>query len=140
MAPRIPFPARLAYALTVLLTVWCLGCEAYEPLLAGLIGDRLPMPAQGMMMTERATGALDTAAIGGTESASQLSTAALYGQGERSGLACGCQSCFVSSMPQTVTILSLVPFYPTPGFTPADVITVSHQPLVPPPQLGLARA
>jgi hypothetical protein len=130
--PIHPF-TRLTGLLVGLVTVWCLGCGAFEPILGFLTNSA----AAGMKCgSELARGSLP---LKGGAAASEHS-----GSGEtqivtsldqhEEGISCGCGSCY-SVSPLTLS-LALEPV-PTPDAIPGTVPlfeSVKREPLVPPPQ------
>ena len=111
-----------------LVTVWCLGCGAFEPLVAGLTRTE----SIGMNCgSEEIAG---SAATGSVPSEHALTVKALE-QRESGNYSCGCDSCY-STSPVTISIalasLSAPEAIPA---TPAFPESVSRAPLHPPPQL-----
>ena len=139
MTRRPSAPRRLFCALTALVTVWCVSCSAFEPLIAGLIGISPGMVcgSELMQMTSSAEPSVAEANAPG----SQPSQATISdGQQSRDGFACICQSCTVTAPAQTAVALSASPSYRTPSFVTPSLAEITRQPLVPPPQLGTVRA
>ena len=124
--------ARAGRALVGLITVWCLGCSGYEPLLGSLLGADA---TSGMVCASDMT-------MNGA-SAEPSTDAAKTGAGDRAQVAaasdhrvfdCGCGSCHAASPAQwNVAVMGpalplIVPALPT---QPLDVPRV---PLLPPPE------
>ena len=122
---------RLLRATTALVTVWCLGCGAIDPLFAGLgsSGEMMMMcasegdaPAAGDHTTSAAAFATHGAAV----------TAASIVA--RNCDACGCQSCYA---PQT-TLAKLPPATPSApraeDIEATPPVSLARAPLLPPPE------
>jgi hypothetical protein len=131
--PIHPF-TRLTGLLVAVVTVWCLGCGAFEPLL-GLLTDGA---ATGMNCgSEQARGSVPlkgATAAGEQGGTGQTQIVASLGQHEQ-GVSCACGSCY-SVSPLTLS-LALEPV-PTPHAISGTVPffeSVKREPLVPPPQL-----
>ena len=130
--PIHPFTRRTGL-LVGLVTVWCLGCGAFEPLL-GFLTDSAATgmncgsdQAGGSVPLKSATAASEHSGPSATQ------TVASPDQHEQ-GVSCGCGSCY-SVSPLTLS-LALEPV-PTPDAIPGTVPlfeSVKREPLVPPPQ------
>jgi hypothetical protein len=123
---------RVLRALTALVTVWCLGCSAYEPLLAELLG---PSAGRGMACDSEGqmvgSAAVTTAAPHDAGGAKVASAAAATSD---QGFACNCQSCH-SATPVVLSVVSQATLTPyLPESTPAELLSIARAPLVPPPQ------
>jgi hypothetical protein len=114
-------------ALVGLVTVWCLGCSAFEPLLSQLFGrpDAVGMEC-GPGASQAPADGVGQPAVGAPE---RPEGAAAF--------SCGCQSCQVPSP----TLAMLAPHeVPTPFVEPVQLTapqSVEREPLVPPPQRAL---
>jgi hypothetical protein len=108
-------------ALTAVLTVWCLGCSAYDPLIDALTGaGRSPMSCGSEMGAPAATG---TAAIAASAAASTQ------------GFNCGCVSCTGAS-PQTLAFALTESASPTAELPAIALWTsITRAPVAPPPEL-----
>jgi hypothetical protein len=121
---------RLLRSLTALVTVWCLGCNAFDPLISSLV----PGSAGGMMMCagESSVPAASASALAddGVSSVSALAS----DRDAHDGVACDCQSCHAPAP----TALALVPppmsLPQEPSADPAAPPGAEPPPLVPPPQ------
>jgi hypothetical protein len=115
-----------------LVTVWCLGCSAYEPLLAGLLG---PSAGRGMACdseSEMSGSATVTAAASHQAGNARVASAAAATPDR--GFACSGQSCH-SATPVVLAVVpqaALTPYLPES--TPAEPLSIARAPLVPPPQ------
>jgi hypothetical protein len=146
MRCRVSLSTRLVRSLTALVTVWCLGCSSYEPLLSGL-----GFGTAGMGMECGSEGAMDDGAMAVRSSAAERTAVAdpgvSSGSGERSvtaaasesarGYDCGCQSCHAASPTEFTFIGSPASTPDVPLSTPVALSSVAQQPLVPPPQSAL---
>lgn len=133
---------RLFGALTALVTVWCLGCSAFEPLVEHLLGGGSGMMCAsesgvGMSDEMRATPAGSEALpSAGPQDHVPSTVSAAQDHGGR-GFSCGCQSC-TSASPTTVAFVA--PELAAPrahAWRPATQLDVPREPLVPPPQSAL---
>ncbi len=125
-------PSRLTRSLrslTALVTVWCLGCSAFDPLIANLFPD-----SAGAMMV-----CASEAPSGGTSLQDSdrraTSVSAIADEGDR-GASCDCGSCYA---PAPTALLSARPPSPVPQQSAAELglpPSVERAPLVPPPQRG----
>jgi len=122
---RHSLPTRIISTLVALVTVWCLGCSAFEPLMAQLAGMNPGStmecsPNGGMVSQPEAGGSAVEAVVAGAHHAYE----------------CGCQSCYAASptMAAANTVAPKVPdvvqfkAQPAPG--------TDRAPLVPPPQVA----
>ena len=138
MRPGPSFVTRALRALTALITVWCLGCSSFEPLLAGLLGSAGP----GMVCASE--GGSESAKSPGTDVAGDRGSAASIGTSEEGaslrGFACDCQGCYAPSPVLPTVALDPLPAPSQPLTEPATPSSVEREPLVPPPQPALARA
>lgn len=118
-------PTRLARALVALITVWCLGCSGYEPLLDSLLGN-----ADGGMSCAEMVQSAD-------HGASATSSAVGAATAQHDSFDCGCgQSCHASS-PLSGTPRSVLDV--VPAVASLEVSTppsVTRAPLLPPPETG----
>ena len=127
----LSLPTRAIRAFTALLTVWCLGCSGFEPLLDNLLGTT---GGSGMAC---ASGRLmdDAPAMSSSEvaPASALPVAVALSTGAR-GFDCGCGFCQAPS-PGAAVMAALVS--PAPGVAAAESVqprSIVRTPLVPPPE------
>ena len=118
---------RLVRSLTALITVWCLGCSAFDPLVAGLFPGDGPL----MVCAGEGSGAVQSAA---QDHASVGDSTAKRHASDRTD--CGCGSCSAPA-PTGLAIAALA--QSVPHQLTADVVappSVARTPLVPPPQLA----
>jgi len=117
-------PTRLTRALVALITVWCLGCSGYEPLLDSLLGD-----ADGGMSCAEMVQSADQSAT----SASPV--AAVTAQHDSFDCGCG-QGCHASS-PLSGTPRTIRDVVPTVASLEVSTPpSVTRAPLLPPPETG----
>jgi hypothetical protein len=123
---------RVLRALTALVTVWCLGCSAYEPLLAGLLGTSA---APGMACdSEGEMRGSATVTAGASHDAGDAKIASAAAATSDRGFACSCQSCH-SAAPVVLSVVSQAALTPyLPESTAASPLSIARAPLVPPPQ------
>ena len=116
---------RLLRSLTALVTVWCLGCSAFDPLIASLFPGGHPT----MVCSSEGPSTVQTTA---QEGRSISAPAANHGAND--GTACDCGFC---SAPAPTDLVSATPAPTGPQQTGSDAITppsVARTPLLPPPQ------
>ena len=118
-------PTRLTRALVALITVWCLGCSGYEPLLDSLLGN-----ADGGMSCAEMVQSADQ-----SESAMSSQVAAVTAQHDSFDCGCG-QSCHASSplIGAPRTIRDVVPM--VASLEVSTPPSVTRAPLLPPPERG----
>jgi hypothetical protein len=117
---------RASRALTALLTVWCLGCSAFDPIIAHLAGLKAGMICGA-----------DEIGTGGVVSTGDGNETATVGPVDEDGegpVVCDCQSC---AAPAPALVADAAEPSPAPGTEAADRVTppgLDREPLVPPPQ------
>jgi hypothetical protein len=126
---------RILRALTAIVTVWCLGCSAYEPVLAELLGTsgapRMPCDSESEM------GGSPTVTAGASHGAGDAKVASAAATTSGRGFACGCQSCHAAA-PVVLSVVSQTALTAyLPESTPAAPLSIARAPLVPPPQTAL---
>ena len=132
MAYRSPL-TRALRAFTALVTVWCLGCSAFEPLLAGLTGE-----SGGFGMScasepgREGLSTVVTAGGGGAMTVDAPST-----ENSPDDCLCQCQGCHAPSPNAIEVILERLAPPSLPSAGPDAFLSVARQPLVPPPQRSL---
>lgn len=126
--------ARLLRAFTALVTVWCLGCSGFEPLLAafGQAGANGVMTC-GSAVQRPDPGAPATVAPIVT-AGGQSSVQAASGQDDMGGFTCSCQSCTAESLARGTVAPSVQHAPSSPLFEPAIFVSFARQPAVPPPE------
>lgn len=124
---------RVTRALVGLVTVWCLGCFGYEPIVDAMRGTRAVagMDCDSMMASSANSENAATAAIdGGAPAPSAIGVASTH-----SGFDCGCGGlCHAVSI--TYASLAHAPLR-VPLATrdqPAEPTSITRSPLPPPPQ------
>lgn len=125
---------RAARALIGLVTIWCLGCSGYEPLLGALLG-----PGAGSMMacdTGMTMGTPDTASsMSSAVNGGELGVSALGAVGH--GFDCDCGSCHA---PSPTHATAAAPESSVPAIAqrePSEPASVSRSPLLPPPEFAV---
>jgi len=117
-----------------LVTVWCLGCGAFEPLVSSLARTRSAGMSCGSDQTESST-PYHRAGDANESTPERVQTVAALDQHETGNYSCSCDSCY-SSSPVTISLelhsLSAPEAIPT---TPAFPESINRTPLLPPPQL-----
>jgi len=127
---RTSTPAtRLVRSLTALLTVWCLGCNAFDPLIGALVGDS---GSRLMVCASEGSGAADIGASSGEGTAAL--TTATSDDGGREGVACGCDSCHATAATLVALATPSSPHPQQPPLVLAAPPGIELPPLVPPPQ------
>jgi hypothetical protein len=132
---------RLVGALTALVTVWCLGCSAFEPLIEHALGRGAGMvcaseASVGMSQAATSAAARRVAVVSSGADANDraLSTVAAAQDRVADGYSCGCQSCH-SASPSAYAVLPPAMAAPQAHVTePTSLLGIERQPLVPPPQ------
>jgi len=140
MAQRMPSALiRAPSALTALLTAWCLGCSAFEPLLYALNASSaardMACPSD-VPDRESSTGA---GAAAGDDGMVQDAASLIDAEGQRS-LVCGCEFCAAVSLR-----VFAFPFvsHPAPHVSDSDapaLVGIERTPLVPPPLRAFSMA
>jgi hypothetical protein len=125
--------------LTAFVTVWCLGCSSFEPLLGSLLGAKgVGNMACGSDDAMREPAGREAVAANFVNSAG--SAIAAPDAGQQPNFDCGCQFCAAVSLP-ALLVATPRPFVPSvPTFEPATLAGIEREPLVPPPQRTLQRA
>ena len=128
MLRRPTAAARLARMVIGIITVWCLGCSGYEPLLGSLLGR-----GSGMSCGSEMAASLSASAAGNAGSATHASAFTAAGTA-RQAFDCGCGSCHAPSPDGFVIHLGRL----APPTTHVGVVTepssVTRTPIAPPPQ------
>jgi hypothetical protein len=134
MPRRVSPFARALRSLTALITVWCLGCSAFEPLL-----ERALRGAGGAGMrceSDESMATSSTAVAAPIDATSRLETIPSDGPAQRA-FSCGCQSCQSVSVTQLAVIVVPVQRFEIPSAPPTALLSIEREPLVPPPQSTL---
>jgi hypothetical protein len=134
MSARTTHPfTRLTGLLVALVTVWCLGCGAFEPLL-GFLTDSA---AAGMNCGSEQTGGslpLQGSAAESEHSGSRETQIVTSLDQHKESISCACGSCY-SVSPHTLALA--LEASPAPQAVPGTAPffeSVKREPLVPPPQ------
>ena len=121
--------ARFVHALTALVTVWCLGCSAFEPLVGGLLG--------GEVASEMTCGGdpapAGTASVQAADAGRGASIGAPASHDAR-GYDCGCQSCHAPSPRVASASIPRAAAASAESATARSFLSIEREPLVPPPQ------
>jgi hypothetical protein len=129
--------ARFTAALTALVTVWCLGCSALDPLIEQMLGHASIMTCASDMDAMRTSGAAPAASsvtVGQEHAAPAVSAAQLHGE---SGLSCGCGTCTAPSVSSVLATASLADAPNAHQWRAPELQAPERVPLVPPPQPAL---
>ena len=123
MRPRSTL-IRTLYAFTALVTVWCLGCDAFDPLLSSL--------------AQSGTTFMECASEGGAVTATHIEQEASVRDAspddDELGAACDCQSCLAPAPAALVAAHVIPPLPDEPARSFSAPTSVEREPLVPPPQ------
>jgi hypothetical protein len=114
---------RLLRSLTALVTVWCLGCSAFDPLIAGLFPGDHPT----MVCASEGPSTINAAAQeGGSISAPAT--------GQSDGAGCGCGFCTAPAPTDVASGTRARELPQQPGANAIVPPSVARTPLLPPPQ------
>lgn len=131
VARRPSLSLRLSRALVGLVTVWCLGCSSYEPILTSLLGGR----AVGMMTCDGETGAASNLGVAAATSAPLENSPAVSAPAENRGFDCGCgRSCHASAPNLPAAAQRPAPVPGADQFAPTAPAAITRTPLLPPPE------
>jgi hypothetical protein len=129
---------RVVRSLTALITMWCLGCSSYGPMLSALVGSvgSAGMACDGSSGMEDATSKAPSASTDASWTASVPASA----EGWQHSISCSCQSCHATS-PAAIGLATapLSPPRPSPSSV-VNFLSVDREPLVPPPNAVSHRA
>jgi hypothetical protein len=126
MRSRPTFLALAARLFTGLVTVWCLGCSGYEPLLGSLVGGGGMSCASEMGVSASETGADNSAAQASIGDASQADH----------GFDCGCGSCHAASPMQWGASVERYENPRVASFAAVEPLSVVRAPVAPPPEFA----
>jgi len=127
----MPRPSHLTRAIrcfTALLTVWCLGCSAFDELLACLV----PGAGPTMVCASEGTTVSGTLQAGTERQGSAIMATADQDTGGATD--CDCGSCHAPAPTQLVIANPNPPLHHQPADGPGIAPTTTKAPLVPPPQ------
>lgn len=133
MFSRTSLTSRATRALIAPLTVWCLGCSGFEPMVDALMGNA---PGSGMVCGTSDRGEDDTATMATAASPQAAGPGVVsVGAAAHRGFDCGCgQSCHGVSV---IDRRDAPRMSPPPRVATVDApqpSSVARTPLVPPPQ------
>src|SRR4051812_4161767 len=120
---------RVLRSLTALIAVWCLGCNAFDPLIASLF----PGAGRGMMVCAAEAPATGVALQ--DRGGRPASVRAFADHADR-GTSCDCGSCCAPAPSPLASALAPSPVAQQPAPEPCALPSVARAPLVPPPQFG----
>ena len=117
-----------------LVTVWCLGCGAFEPLVSSLLGMGSSRMSCGSDLNAGSIAYHRAPTANERPGPEHGQTVGAMEQGEAGNYSCACESCY-SSSPVTISLelQSLVTPEAIPT-TPSFPESVNRVPLLPPPQ------
>jgi hypothetical protein len=121
---------RASRALVGLITLWCLGCSSYEPLLDSLIGGK----ARAMMTCDTDMTA-PAASHAPAASEPDHTASAISASPDDRGFDCGCGGSCHAPSPAFATIA--VPRSPIAAVDqpqPSEPLSIARTPLLPPPE------
>lgn len=119
---------RAIRCFTAFLTVWCLGCSAFDELLACLV----PGAGPTMVCASEGTTAGGTVQAGTERQGSAIMAAADHDTGGQTD--CDCGSCHAPAPSQLAIASPNPPLHHQPPHVPGSAPTTTRAPLVPPPQ------
>ena len=122
---------RLVWATTALVTVWCLGCSAFDPLLALLDGSNAPMT---VCASDGAAPVAQGSVVGDTASSAQTSAFVVASSPAPHGDVCGCQSCLAAQSDRAHEQISAQSAPRIERAEPVVPASVTRSPLLPPPE------
>lgn len=122
---------RLVWATTALVTVWCLGCSAFDPLLAVLGGSSGPMM---VCASDGVAPASQDSTVATTSSTVETISIAPVASPTTHGDVCGCQSCQAAQSDRLEQQIAAQPTPPVERAEPTAPASVTRSPLLPPPE------
>jgi hypothetical protein len=127
MRRRPSLLALLGRTLTGLLTVWCLGCSGFDPILGALFG------ASGSTVMNCASEMGMSSTPDDADGAGAASTIRDAGRADR-GFDCGCGGCYSASPIQWTVIVDRAQTRRIDALAPVEPMSVTRTPVVPPPE------
>ena len=119
---------RAIRAMTAVITLWCLGCSGFEPLLGAAFG------LDSSVMTCASDGGSMGASMAPSSNGSTGHATVSAAVDAHHGFDCGCGSCH-SASPSTLAIQSIPQSAPTTASARiGELLSVVRAPLLPPPQ------
>jgi len=131
MVRRPSLLLRFSRALTGLVTVWCLGCSSYEPLLSSLLGAKAGamMNCDSDVTTPSDASDASVAPIGDHDGFT-VSAAT-----DQRGYDCGCGSSCRAPSPSFAAVAGAPSLVPAADHSePSEPASVARAPLLPPPE------
>ncbi|MEJ7810250.1 MAG: hypothetical protein WKG32_07495 [Gemmatimonadaceae bacterium] len=129
---------RATRALTALVTVWCLGCSAFEPMFAALTGS-LTVTSMVCASDGRPSDSTDIVTTLDVRT-DALAVSAIFSGDEPPGPGYDCDcagSCHAPSPPALAATPDRHPPPSVPSAEPTTLLSIEREPLVPPPQRAL---
>lgn len=119
---------RLIRAMTAVITVWCIGCSGFEPLLGAVMGT-----SDAVMTCGSVAGTTSSSRMSSSDEQTGSSSVSAAADGHR-GFECGCGSCH-SASPSAFVLPSGAGIALHAPFASVDtLVSVIRTPLLPPPQ------
>lgn len=120
---------RTLRAMTAVITVWCIGCSGFDPLLDAALGSGSTVMTCGSDAGAPGASMMVASTDGSTANASISAAVDTY-----KGFDCGCGSCHAAS-PSTMAFQSARHIAPTMASARVgELMSVVRAPLLPPPQ------
>jgi hypothetical protein len=137
MRSRHSRSARVLMVLTSFVTVWCLNCSAFEPLLDALLGARSGiMSCASMQAVDGSPSTSGIAAASGDDAAIPHVSEPGY---QRAGFDCGCGGSCHAPDASASPVASIRAFPPTIATIEAiQPVSADRMPLLPPPERAVA--
>jgi len=124
--PQFARPSHAIRLITAVITVWCLGCSALDPLIASLFAR----PGSVFMTC----GSEDASFAETNETEPRTVRDAATDEGTN-GMTCGCQTCYAPAPAALATAPALPAAPDDPVSRYSAPLSVERAPLVPPPQV-----
>jgi hypothetical protein len=121
---------RMLRSLTALVTVWCLGCSAFDPLLQAMVGA----PGARLMNCASESAVATAAPSAGASARTSVVIAPATEGGTDAGVSCGCDSCHAPAPSSLALTLPPAAVPQRASTDPTAPASVERSPLVPPPQ------
>ncbi|MGH7616962.1 MAG: hypothetical protein ACREPM_07020, partial [Gemmatimonadaceae bacterium] len=119
-------PLRFARALVGLVTLWCLGCSSYEPILESLLGGTT------MMACDSEVGASSASTAGAADHGQSRIAAST----DARNFDCGCGgSCYAPSLAPATVSIPRASVAAVDQQQPSAPIALTRAPLLPPPEI-----
>lgn len=133
MIPGLVLAIHPLRALTAFVTVWCLGCSMFEPILASVTESAAysTMDCAGDRALRQATDNSGSPQIDGTS----VQPAPQRANASADSMNCGCQSCVAPTPVPALASFDLTESVQVSDQYHIRFISVGFKPLLPPPQL-----